>query len=169
MRLIILGSGGYGRVVADVAAQTGKYQEIAFLDDNSTAADVLGTCASFLEHKNQDTEFYPAFGNNELRLKWLDKLVENRCRVATIIHPTAYVSPVATIGEGTVVLPRACVNTASEVKRGCIINMGAMVDHNCVIGEGCHICLGAVVKANNNLPACTKIEAGEVVERDQWK
>jgi len=52
MRLIILGSGGYGRVVADVASQLDKYKEISFLDDNSTAEDVLGSCASFLEHKN---------------------------------------------------------------------------------------------------------------------
>ena len=33
MRLVILGMGGYGRTIADVALQTGKYDEIIFLDD----------------------------------------------------------------------------------------------------------------------------------------
>ena len=48
MRLIILGAGGYGRTVADVAAQTGDYDEIRFLDDNSQTADVIGKCADFV-------------------------------------------------------------------------------------------------------------------------
>ena len=30
MRLIILGMGGYGKVIADVADQTGLYEEIVF-------------------------------------------------------------------------------------------------------------------------------------------
>mgnify|MGYP002605572954 CR=1 FL=1 len=47
MRLIILGAGGYGRTVADIAAQTGQFDEISFLDDNSTARDVIGKCAEF--------------------------------------------------------------------------------------------------------------------------
>ena len=40
MKLVILGSGGYGRMIADVAAQLNKYDEILFLDDNSAAEDV---------------------------------------------------------------------------------------------------------------------------------
>ena len=41
MHLIILGAGGYGRTVADVAGQTGQFDEIAFLDDNSAAPDAV--------------------------------------------------------------------------------------------------------------------------------
>ena len=36
MRLIIIGAGGYGRTVADVARQSGKYESIGFLDDNES-------------------------------------------------------------------------------------------------------------------------------------
>lgn len=32
MRLIILGAGGHGKVVADLAEQTGKYDAVYFLD-----------------------------------------------------------------------------------------------------------------------------------------
>ena len=31
MRLIILGAGGYGKTVADIARQSGKYEQIFFL------------------------------------------------------------------------------------------------------------------------------------------
>ena len=69
MRLIILGAGGYGRTVADVAAQTGQFDEISFLDDNSTAQDIIGECAEYARFRDGQTAFYPAFGNNEGRLK----------------------------------------------------------------------------------------------------
>ena len=45
MRLIILGMGGYGRTIADVAEQTGMYEEIIFLDDQADQA--MDTCASY--------------------------------------------------------------------------------------------------------------------------
>ena len=164
MRLIILGAGGYGRTVADIAAQTGQFDEISFLDDNSTARDVIGKCAEFKRFRDGQTAFYPAFGNNEGRLKWLYHLREAGCAIPAIIHPTAYVSPTTRIEAGTVILPHAIVNTGCEVKAGCIVNCGAIVDHGCVSEEGVHICLGAMVKAENRIPRCMKIEAGEVVQ-----
>ena len=164
MRLIILGAVGYGRTVADVAAQTGQFDEISFLDDNSTVPDVLSKCAEFEYFRDGQTAFYPAFGNNEGRLKCLYRLREAGCVIPTIIHPTAYVSPTAQVESGTVILPHAIVNTNCVIKAGCIVNCGAIVDHGCVLEEGVHICLGAVVKAENRIPRCMKIEAGEVVQ-----
>ena len=164
MRLILLGAGGYGRTVADVAAQTGQFDEIFFLDDNSTTPDVIGRCAEFARFRGEQTAFYPAFGNNESRLKWLYRLQEAGCAIPTIIHPMAYVSPSAQVEPGTVILPHAVVNTNCVVKAGCIVNCGAIVDHGCVLEEGVHICLGAIVKAENRIPRCMKIEAGEVVQ-----
>ena len=164
MHLIILGAGGYGRTVADVAGQTGEYSKILFLDDNSVAPDVVGKCAEFARFRDEQTAFYPAFGNNESRLAWLYRLQEAGCAVPTIIHPTAYVSPTAQVEPGAVILPHAVVNTNCVVKSGCIVNCGAIVDHGCVLEEGVHICLGAIVKAENRIPRCMKIEAGEVVQ-----
>ena len=106
---------------------------------------------------------YPAFGYNEGRVEWLDRLQEAGAAIPTLIHRTAYVSPRATIEKGTMVLPGAIVNTDCVVKRGCIINCGAVVDHGCVIEEGVHVCLNTVIKAENRIPRCMKIEAGEVI------
>jgi sugar O-acyltransferase (sialic acid O-acetyltransferase NeuD family) len=164
MRLIILGAGGYGRTVADVAAQTDQFDMIYFLDDQSAAKDVFGKCAGFERFRDEQTAFYPAFGNNETRLDWLKRLKAANCAVATIIHTSAYVSPTAQIEPGTAILPHAIVNTNCVIKGGCIINCGAIVDHGCVLEDSVHVCLGAIVKAENHIPQCMKIEAGEVVQ-----
>lgn len=162
MKLVILGSGGYGQTVEDVAVQLGY--SVHFLDD-SLVDDPLD---SFTNYIASDTYFIPAFGNNEFRMKWLNVLQNSGANLATLIHPTAYISPTATIHPGTVILPHAIVNTNVVIEKGCIINLGAMIDHGCVIEEGCHICLGAIVKGENRVARLTKIEAGEVVEARKW-
>ena len=167
MRLVILGAGGYGRTVFDLAEQSGRYERILFLDDNSPLA--AGKCAEYAAFLDEDTEFYPAFGNNAGRLDWLERLKDAGARIMALVHPTAYVSPRAEIGEGCVVLPKAVVNTDTRVERGCIINCGAIIDHGCVVGEGAHICLGAIVKAENNIPPRMKVEAGEVIENRTFR
>lgn len=160
--LIILGSGGYGRTVADVAEQLGY--KVVFLDD----AILDHPLASFTEYISSTTYFIPAFGSNEFRLEWLTRLESEGAQIATLIHPTAYVSPKASIAPGTVILPHAIINTDVVINRGCILNLGCIVDHGCIIEEGVHVCLGAIVKGENHLPRCIKIEAGEVVERGQY-
>ena len=162
MRLVILGSGGYGHTVADVAEQLGY--NILFLDDSFPDHPL----SSFVDFIGEGVEFIPAFGNNAFRLEWINKLQTAGAVLATLIHPTAYVSPTATISHGTVILPHAIINTDVVINRGCIINLGAILDHWCIIEEGVHICLGAIVKGENHLPHCIKIEAGEVVERGQY-
>lgn len=162
MRLVILGSGGYGHTVADVAEQLGY--NILFLDDSLPGLE-LSTFSSYI---NENTSFIPAFGNNEFRLSWCDRITQAGDKLATLIHPTAYISPTATISHGTVILPHAIINTDVVINRGCIINLGAILDHGCIIEDGVHICLGAIVKGENRIERLSKIEAGEVVERGQY-
>lgn len=164
MRLIILGAGGYGHVIEDMAIQSEKYEDILFLDDNSQ-----DKCSTFLQYKKEDTEFYPAFGNNLFRMEWIHELDKQECRIASFVHPKAYVSPKAKIEAGSVLLPFSVVNTNTVIGKGSIINCGAVIDHDCIIREGCHICLNATIKANNIIPACTKIEAGEIIENSTYR
>ena len=169
MRLIILGAGGHGRVVADIAEQTGKYDEVYFLDDNSKDDKVIGKCSDYIKFKSQDTEMCPAFGNNQGRVEWENKIEDAGIKLAKIVHPLAYVSPKAHITDGCVVMPYAIVNTSTVVKKACIINIGAIVDHDCILEEGCHLAPGAIVKGENRVPACTKIDSGEVVALQYYK
>lgn len=160
-RLVILDSGGYGHTVADAAEQLGY--NVVFLDDAIPDPPI----ASFTVYISSSTYFIPAFGNNTFRLEWLTRLESEGAQLATLIHPTAYVSPRTSIAHGTAVLLHAIENTDTVIERGFIINLGAIIDHGCIIEEGVHVCLEAIVKGENHLLRCVKIEAGEVVERCQ--
>lgn len=166
MRLIILGAGGYGKTIEDVAGQLNKYEKISFLDDK--AEGVLGINADFKKFIGQDTEFYPAFGENELRYNWILRLDEAGASIATIIHPSAYISPKAVIGKGTAILPHASINYGAVITYACIVNFGTIIDHNVLLGNGVHVCPGAVIKGENLVPAFMKIESGTVIPRAQY-
>ena len=164
MRLVILGAGGFGRTIEDTAGQMGKYGEILFLDDDQENPIAAGSCREYAAYIDSHTEFYPAFGNNQVRLDWISRLEEAGAMLASIVHPSAYVSPTVHMEKGVAVLPRAAVNTDTRILQGAIINLGALIDHGCVIGRGAHICVGAIIKAENRIPDCMKIEAGQVIE-----
>ena len=168
-RLVILGFGGYGKTIEDVVLDAELYDEIVFLDDGSTDLRVAGKCTDFEKYIGADTYFYPAFGNNALRIKWIDAFIEKGANVATIIHPQAYVSRNAVIETGCAVLPNATVNVTAVVKKGCIVNFGAVVDHDVVVGEGVHLCLNCAVKAYNHIPPYSKIEAGKIILNNTFR
>lgn len=167
-RIIILGAGGYAKTIADILQQNKTYNQICFLDDIKTSVNILGKCSDYIKFKNKDTYMYPAFGNNEIRAKWFKTLQQENINIPTIIHNSAYISPIVKIEKGTVVLPKAIINTNCLVKQGCIVNCGAIIDHDCVLEEFVHVCIGAMVKAENKIPKGTKIEAGEVIVRGKY-
>ena len=158
-RLVILGSGGYGRTVYDVAEQLGY--SITVLDDS----DNVHPLDSFSHYISDDTQFIPAFGNNEFRLEWLERIEKAGGKPATLVHPSAYISPRAHVSEGCVVLPGAVINTGTRIGKGCIINLGVTVDHDVIIEDGVHLCIRCIIKGENRISRCEKIEAGEIIER----
>ena len=158
-RLVILGSGGYGRTVYDVAEQLGY--SITVLDDFHKGHPL----DSFSHYISDDTQFIPAFGNNEFRLGWLERIEKAGGKPATLIHPLAYISPRAYVSEGCVILPGAVINTGTRIGKGCIINLGATVDHDVIIEDGVHLCVRCIIKGENRISRCEKIEAGEIIER----
>ena len=163
-KLLILGAGGYGKTIFDLASQLGCYEKIGFLDDGRSGPDIFGGCSEYHMFADEHTEVYPAFGNNAIRMHWLELLEGEGISVPSLIHPRAYVSPTARIGTGSMILPMAVVNTGVTVGDGCIINIGALIDHDSIIGDGVHLAPGAIVKAENRIPGGVKIDSGEVIE-----
>ena len=161
--LLILGAGGYGHVVREIAEDSGIFDKIDFLDDSSPLAiGKFGDAEKFLKG-------YPnavvALGNAELRLGYIEKLRAAGFHIPAIISPKAYVSKSAKIGNGTIVEPFSAVNANSEVGIGVLLRCGSVIDHNAKVGDFCYIDCGVVVKANNSVGFKIKIAANSVVEK----
>lgn len=158
--LLIIGAGGHGKVVAEVAAACG-YDNISFLDDNSEEA--IGKINEMKAFGSQFENAFVGIGNNQFRNKMIKELLEIGYEVPVLIHPTAYVSKTAKISAGTVVEPLAIVNANSVIGKGCIVSVGAIVDHDTVLEDCVHVNAGAIVKAGAHVEENRKLEAGEVI------
>ena len=77
------------------------------------------------------------------RLDLLQKMQSCGLTALTVIHPKAFVSKNALIGEGCQILANSAICANVKVGAGCIINTSSLIDHDCVLGEGVHIGPGA--------------------------
>ncbi|MFQ7158491.1 MAG: hypothetical protein ACLRPX_02195 [Ruthenibacterium sp.] len=70
--LLIVGCGGLGRMVGEVALATGKWSGVRFLDDAVRGEAVVGKCVDYTELTGKYPEAVAAFGENRLRLAWAE-------------------------------------------------------------------------------------------------
>ncbi|PML80844.1 acetyltransferase [Enterovibrio norvegicus] len=146
--LAIIGAGGHGKVVADIASECG-FTLIDFFDDGKQPGQKIGAwevsgTVDDLERKYSDyTGIFVAIGHNETRANLMKRFAYTK--LVTLIHPSSVVSTSAQIGTGTVVMPRAVINAFSAVGNGVIINTATVIEHDCHIGDYSHISPGAVL------------------------
>ncbi len=158
-RLIIIGAGGHGKVIADIAVRNG-YRDIAFLDDN----DEVEECAGFpiIGPTNIATDISGdkiiAIGNANVREKFQSLL-----ETVTLIHPNATISRRVKIGEGSVVMAGAVINSDTVIGRGCIVNTAASIDHDCKIGNFVHVSVGSHIAGTCRIGDKSWIGAGATV------
>lgn len=169
-KLVILGAGGHGKVVADCAKCVG-YIDIEFLDDNRHTDNVLGYSvvggvSDAAKYDKSTTDFFVAIGNNRVRVDLLNRLADMGCGIATLIHPKTVVSEFASVDKGTLVMPGAVINAGAQIGFGAIINTGVCVDHDCKIGRGVHISPGAVLSGTVSVGEGTWICSGAVISNN---
>lgn len=158
--LLILGAGQYGVMAAEIAESMGVFDRIAFLDD-SLGENVVGTLNDLPKFATEFRYGFVAIGNPALRRKLTEQLQQNGFTLATLVHPTAYVSPSAQLDAGCCVEPNATVQTGAVIKQASFIASGAVVRHNATVGEFCHVDCNAVVNTLAVVPTGTHILAQE--------
>ena len=187
-KLLIIGASGHGKVVADIAIKMNKWQSITFLDDDesiktSMGLEVIGKTADAFTYK-EEADFFVAIGNNAVRERAQEKLIEEGLNVVNLIHPSAVIGTDVEIGIGAAVMAGVVINSSSRIGKGCIINTSSSLDHDNVIedyvhispgvriagsvgiGKGTWLGIGSVVSNNVNICSGCKVGAGAVVVKD---
>ena len=91
-RLVIIGAGGHGKVIADIALKNG-YKDICFVDDhakgNCLGFPIVGISEKLHELNDGKTDFVIAVGNNLIRKKIAESHNVNWVK---LIHPSAQIA-----------------------------------------------------------------------------
>jgi len=165
--LIIIGAGGHGKVVADIAEKTQQWEKIYFLDDNPSIQSVgkyrvVGVAADIKKHE-KNAQFFVAIGNNIIRQEVQSKLENQGFTAATLIHPNSIIASDVEIGSGSAIMAGAIINSSARIGKGCIINTASSVDHDCVIEDYVHISPGAHLAGNVHVGTRSWLGLGSLI------
>ena len=165
-KLIIIGAGGHGKVIADNALKNG-YTNISFIDDcivgDCIGFPVIGDSSEIEKFDDGNTDFIIGIGDNKIR-----KMIAEKHNVnwVTLIHPSAQVAFNASIGKGTVIMAGAVVNTSAVVGSHVIINTCAVVEHDNIIGDYVHISPNAALGGTVKVGKCAHVAIGAIVKNN---
>lgn len=168
-KLVIIGAGGHGRVVADIAQKLNSYDEIVFLDDNLTAESMgLPIVGKVIDAEKylHIADIFVAIGNCNARETLVERLLAMGATIPTLIHPNAVIGARVEIGAGTVVMAGAVVNPCVQLGKGVIVNTCASVDHDCVLKDYVHVAIGAHLAGAVFVGERTWIGAGTTVSNN---
>lgn len=167
-RLAILGASGHGKVVADVALAAG-WAQVVFFDDawpgrqRNSHWDIVGDSAALFADLARFDGVIVAIGDNTTRWDKHQRLRAAGARLATLLHPSASVSPFARVGTGSVLMAGAVVNADAELGESSIVNTGATIDHDCRLGNAVHASPGVHLAGGVAVGALSWLGIGSVV------
>ena len=148
-RLLLVGSGGFGRVVSELARET---YDCAFVDDGFEVGTVI--CDIPVAGHISDLEkLYESYhllvvtiGNNKLRQHIYQQAMEIGYTFPNLISPSAYVSPYSKMGWGCVLLNNSLIQNGAPVGNGVLLNPGVEVHHDSSVEDYALIYTNSVVR-----------------------
>lgn len=172
-RIVIVGSSGHARVVADLVEREGRYKIVGLLDkhrqlgEQTSGYQVLGREEDLpaLVGARDVRGVIVAIGDNFVRAA-VSSRIRELCpdlKFVSAIHPMACVAREVVIGDGTVIVGGAVVNPCARIGVSCIINTCASLDHDSTMGDYASLAPHASVGGNCTVREYAAIGIGAAV------
>ena len=143
--IIIVGAGGHAAEIIDYIGvwnllREDKIEVKGLIDDNQDNYEHYNFRAPFLGsihgHVVDESAYYlMGIANIEFRKKIVLDLLEKGAKLSGFIHPSAEISPSATIEEGVVISRNSTVGPMAKIGKHTIINSRCTIGHDSEIGE----------------------------------
>jgi sugar O-acyltransferase (sialic acid O-acetyltransferase NeuD family) len=173
--LLLIGGGGHCRSCVDVIREEGKWPIAGIVESDDVVkpqpclgVNVIGFDRDLPELLKRTPYCLITVGqvkSADLRASIFQRLITLGAKFPTIISPHSYVSPSATLGQGTIIMHQALVNAQAQIGQNVIINSQALVEHDAVIGDHCHLSTGAKVNGGVQIGSGCLIGSGSIVKQ----
>lgn len=169
-KIILVGYSGHGLVVADTALENNLnvigYTEKSLNQINPFMLEYLGNESSpDFKGWDLDVSFVLGIGDNLLREKIYNNILNNGKKVISLINSTASISSFAKIGDGVFINRNVTINAFAKIGNNVILNTGCIVEHECDIHDNVHIAPGAVLAGNVKVGSGSFIGANSVIKQ----
>ena len=176
--LIIIGAGGMGRTMYDMARESIGYgiefDIKGYIDDNIHALDdfanylpILGTITNYTSH---DDEIFICSIGGTARKKCMEELIDKGAKFLTMIHNTARIGTNVQIGEGTIIGAFTSIGADAYVGKYNLIQSYTVVGHDAQIGDwnriDTHVTIvgGVIIKNETDIYTAAVLNHNVVVE-----
>jgi sugar O-acyltransferase (sialic acid O-acetyltransferase NeuD family) len=174
--VIVIGAGGHASVVVDALLAAGR-QVLGLTDATPErhgcricGIPVLGDDSVLAGYSPAQVELANGVGNvgaapMSLRRRVQEQLEGAGWRFCDVRHPSAIVSPFASVDEGVQLMAGCIVQPGAAVGKGSIVNTAAVVEHDVEVGAWSHVAPRAVVCGDVRIGAASHVGAGAVVRQ----
>ena len=137
-KLLLVGAGGFGRMVAEQAM---LQYDCAFVDDGQSVGaeicdiPVVGGLDDLPDLRKEYGLLVVGIGNNRFRAQVYEKAKALGFAFPNIVAPSAYISPFAEVGCGCVLMQNACVQNGASVGNGVLLNAGTEIHCGGTVGD----------------------------------
>jgi len=169
-RVIVIGGGGFGRALVELARIIDEHTVVGFVDDrwpeltHVKDVPVVGRIADLPKLRALADSVVLAIGENRVRQAAARRANEAGFKLASLIHPRAVVSPSAMLGHGVTVMAGAIIGTEVHVEDGCIVNAGAVIDHHGRVCAFAHLGIGACMGGGAILESLSWLAVGRALD-----
>jgi sugar O-acyltransferase (sialic acid O-acetyltransferase NeuD family) len=142
--LIVIGAGGHAAEISDylelIIANNQTINLVGFLDDNINSYSSYSFNAPYLgtikEHQiRTDVSYVIGIAAVQTRKKIICYFENNGAQFMSLIHPTAYISPSASLGKGVIVAPYANIGPKVSIGDYNLLNARCSIGHDSVLGS----------------------------------
>ncbi len=161
-QIIIIGAGGHAAELRDyinhnnAARPNDQIQVLGFIDDNEENYHHYGFEEPFLgsiaEHQVESGQLYlMGIANLDYRKKIIERFITEGGDFIGLIHPTAIISPSATLGKGVVISHNASVGAKVVLGNFNMLNSRCTIGHDSVLGDYNFISPQVAVSGNTKI------------------
>ena len=159
--LNIIGSGGHGKVCAEIAELNG-FSRVLFFSTEYGSLQSIGPWEIVGVPKIFSQPTFCAIGDN--RKRKINTMSFIQVLSQPLIHPSAIISKYSSVGLGSIVAMNASVSSFCEIGKNVIVNTGCTIDHDCKVNDYAHISPGANIAGGVSIGELAWIGAGAVVK-----
>ena len=191
-KIIIIGAGDLGQLLAYHIKNDAKQTIVGFLDDTLDIGTLIGM-NKVLGGVKDAQKFYNqgvcdaaiiAIGYNHFEFRAaIFEEIKQIMPLYTFIHTSSYVDPSSFIGEGVVILPGCIIDKGCTIENNVLMNAGVVIAHDSkvkehsflgpgvsiagysLIGSKCFLGIGSIILNNLSISDSIVIAAGALVNK----
>ncbi len=176
--LIIIGAGGMGRTMYDLARESKgygiEYDIYGFIDDNTSALDSFENypplIAPIQGYQPKDNEIFICSIGGPARKKCMEEIISKGGNFLTMIHSTARIGTNVLIGEGSIIGAFTTIGADAKIGKYNLIQSYSVIGHDSIIGDwnriDTHVTLvgGTIVHNEANIHTSAMISHNVTIE-----